>query len=555
MFAQRLRVLLKMSLLMGIGMGLAACGPVTSQVAPAASEVVETTAATTPEPAPEAEQVFVVGANSDTGPLNPHDYRSDFIPLDMVYEPLVRFAADGTIQPWLAEDWEVSDDGLIWTFHLRQDVTFHDGTPFNAQAVKWNMERWLGAEMHGWFRPTQIIEAVETPDEYTVVLRMREFYYPLLYDLSLIRPVRFLSPSSVDAEGNFVSPVGTGPWRVEEYVSDQSTTFVRNEDYWGTVPMLERVIFSCIPDAETRVAALLTGEVHLIGGDYIGPISLESIPVLQRNPDVQLLTAQGSATNLLQMNYDRPPLDDIRVRQALNHAIDRQLISDEFYDGLAAPAQGLFPPNIPYVTYPHPDYYTYDLEQARALLTSAGWVPGADGILQRDGQPLRLRMLVESGGYADHFPNAPAVAEVLQAQLREIGVDVEIAMVDTGGFSSAIRADDYDLATNASYGAPYDPVSLLTAVFRSKPLVTDTSGLFFASPELDQMIDEVVTIQDATERQAMYDRIWSYLDENAAVVPIVYTSRIYALSSSVHGFRLAGTEYEIDINGVMISPQ
>jgi nickel ABC transporter nickel/metallophore binding protein len=513
---------------------------------PVVQEVVVTA---TPEPAPEVEQVFIIGASADSGPLNPHDYRSQWVALDMVYEPLVRYAADGTIVPWLAESWDVSEDGLTWTFHLREDVSFHDGTPFDAEAVKWNLERWIGTERHSWLPTTNVVDTIETPDDHTVVLGFESFYYPALQDLTLIRPVRFLSPKAADADGNFVEPVGTGPWMVAERTEDQQTVFVPNENYWGAKPTLDQVIWKVIPDAQTRIAALLSGEVHLIGGEYIGGISVESIPVLQRNPDVKLVTAEGSTAFLVQFNHTRPPFDDPLLRRALNYAVDRQAISDRLFQGLAKPAQGLFPPNVPYVTYPHPEYYTYDQDQARALLAEAGWTPGADGILEKDGQPFKAVLVVDTL----QFPQWGSIAQVLQASFKEIGVDVEIRQVDTGALYDAFETDAYDLAMTYTYGAPYDPHSLLSASLHTRTLGAESGDLWYTSPELDQMLDESVTIQDEGERQAYYDRIWTYLDENATVLPIVYSYRVYAVSSRVEGFQMAGTEYEVILNGLTIT--
>jgi ABC-type transport system substrate-binding protein len=293
---------------------------------------------------------------------------------------------------------------------------------------------------------------------------------------------------------------------------------------------------------------LLSGEVHLIGGEYLGGISLESIPVLERNPDVELFTGEGSTTWLLQFNYDDPPFDDVRVRRAVNLAIDRQAISDRLFQGLAVPAQGLFPSTVPYASYPHPEFYTYDLDQARALLAEAGWAPGADGVLEKDGQPLTVSLVVDTLSY----PQWGSIAQVLQASFGEIGIDAQIRQVDTGGWIDAMNADDFGMTMSYTFGAPYDPHSIIASSLRIRPRSADSAPSWYSSPELDQWIDEVVTIQDEAERQAMYEQILTYVDENAAVAPIVYSPRVYAVSSSVEGFHLAGTEYELALNGLTI---
>ncbi|HIC43322.1 MAG TPA: hypothetical protein EYO73_03235, partial [Sulfurimonas sp.] len=423
---------------------------------------------------------------------------------------------------------------------------FHDGTPFNADAVKWNLEKWVGTDGHSWLPTTNIVGSIDTPDDYTVVLNNTEFYYAAIQDLALVRPVRFLSPSSADADGNFVSAVGTGPWKVDEYTTDQRTTFVPHEDYWGQQSRLEKVVLEVISDPQTRIAALLSGEVNLIGGEYLGGISLESIPVLERNEDVQVVTGVGSTSYWVMMNYHRSPFDDVKVRQAINHAIDRETISTKLFRGLAAPAHGVFSPNIPYVTQPRPELYDLNLDQSQALLAEAGWTPGADGILEKDGQPFEVSMLVD----ADVFPQAKSIAEVMQGTLGELGIDMEIRLMDFGGWSEALQNGDYDMATNISWGAPYDPHSSLSGMFTGGYLGTE--GTIYADPVLDEMIADVVGIRDEDERQAGYDAIWTYMDENAAVAPIVYSLRVYALDGTVDGWNLPGTEYDLDLNNVSI---
>ncbi len=546
----------------------AACGPAT-QVAPATqaaagtpqvevrtTTIVETVVVpqdrvvtATPPPAtapPDVEQTFTVAVGRDSGVLNPHDYKSNFPALTMVYEPLVKYASDGAIQPALAESWDISDDGLTWTFHLRQGVTFSDGTPFNAEAAKWNLERWVGVERHGWLPTTTKVASIETPDEYTLVLTMSEFYYPAIQDLALVRPVRFLSPSAVNAAGEFTQPIGTGPWKVGEHVVDQRTVFVPNETYWGTKPTLSKVVFEVIPDAQTRIAALLSGEVDLIGGEYIGGISLESIPVLQRNPNVQVLTAPGSTSYILMVAFDRAPFNDAKVRQALNYAINREAISSQIFRGIAAPAQGMFPANVPYVNYPHPELYAFNPDQAKALLAEAGWTAGADGVLQKDGKPFEANLVVDS----NVFPQAKAMAEVIQAQLKDVGIKVTISLLDYGGWSEAVQNGNYDMAINITWGSPYDPHSTLTGLFHSG--IVGAEGTIFNDPALDPLIDQALQTRDEAERQQKYDAVWNFLDENAAAIPVVYSGRFYALRKGVEGFNLAGTEYELELNSVTI---
>lgn len=199
------RILRFFSLLFTVLLLAIACSPTAQQSSQTAASVAS------------VEQTFTVAIGEDVAGLNPQGYDAhSFVALAMMFEPLVRYGADGTIQPALAESWQASPDNLSWTFKLRQGATFQDGTPFNAEAAKWNFQRWVNVADHDWLPLSTKIAAIETPDSNTLVLQMKEPYYATLQELSLVRPVRFLSPKSVGTDGKFNKPIGTGPWKLAE---------------------------------------------------------------------------------------------------------------------------------------------------------------------------------------------------------------------------------------------------------------------------------------------------------------------------------------------------
>ena len=506
---------------------LAACAPVA--VAPAA----ETTSAQAV-----AEQTLILASGRNLGPGNPHAYDSSMVLLDLLYEPLVRYAPDGSIVPALADSWEISADGLTWTFKLRQGVTFHDGTPFDAAAAKWNLEQWVGNEAHNWLPTSTHITTIETPDATTLVLTLADSYYPAMQDFTLIRPVRFLSPAAVDDAGAFVKPVGTGPWQVVE-LSDEGATLTRYESYWGELPAIDKIAIEVVLDAQTRIAALLSGDVHAIGGEYLGGIPPESLATLEASDEVTVLSAEGATSFYIAANHGTAPFDDVRVRQAINHAIDRQGLADAIFGGRAEVAAGLLPGVIPYVTRTEIGAYAYDAEKARALLTEAGWTPNADGMLEKDGQPMQLNLVVDQS----RLPQTASMATAIQAQLKEIGVALELRLYDYSGWLDAFYAKDYNLIMRFSWGPPYDPHALLSGAFRTDD--NPESTISYAATDLDPLIDAALASTDEAERQAIYDQIWQHLDEQAAVIPLVYPERIYAVRNEVQGFRLGGTEYDL----------
>ncbi|MEM9774987.1 MAG: nickel ABC transporter substrate-binding protein [Chloroflexota bacterium] len=493
----------------------------------------------TPEVAAPAdvEQTLVLASGRNLGPANPHDYSSSFVILDLLYEPLVRYGQDGTIEPALAESWEISEDGLTWTFALRQDVTFHDDTPFNAEAVKWNMDRWVGNDRHNWLPTTSRISSVEATDEFTVVLTLNQPYYPAMQDLTLVRPVRFLSTEAVDAAGEFAEAIGTGPWQIES-ISDNQAVLVRNESYWGEKPALEKLVLEVILDPQTRIAALLSGEVDVIGGEYLGGISLESLPVLERNEDINILNGDSLVSLYISTQFQQPPFDDVRVRQALNMAIDRAGMNTALFGGKGEAAQNLMPSNIPYVTFTDTDLYEYDPEKAAALLAEAGWTLNADGILEKDGELMQIDLVVDQASR----PETATMGEVIQAQFKELGIELEIRAFDYSGWLDVFYAEDYDLLMRFSWGPPYDPHSLLTGAFSSTSGEGNTTA--YSDPVLDELINTALASTDEAERQEIYNEIWQRLDDEAAVIPLVYPQRVYAVRSGVEGFLLGGTEYD-----------
>lgn len=483
-------------------------------------------------------KTLILASGRNLGPGNPHAYDSSMVLLDLVYEPLVRYAPSGAIVPALAESWEISADGLTWTFRLRPGVTFHNGAAFDAEAARWNLERWVGNQAHNWLPTTTRITRIDTPDAATLVLTLAESYYPAIQDFTLIRPVRFLSPNAVDADGSFARPVGTGPWQVTE-LSDEGANLTRYDGYWGELPTIDKIAIEVVLDAQTRIAALLSGDIHAIGGEYLGSIPPESLAALEQSDRVTLLTGEAVTSFYIAANGGKPPFDDLRVRQAINHAIDRQGLVDAIFGGRATIATGLLPDVIPYVTRTGLETYAYDPEQARTLLAEAGWTPNSAGLLEKDGQPLQLDLVVDQS----RLPQTASMATAIQAQLKEVGIALELHLYDYSGWLDAFYARDYDLIMRFSWGPPYDPHTLLAGAFRTDERPESTVS--YSSQELDPLIDAALASTDTNERQALYDQVWQHLDEQAAVIPLVYPQRVYAVRNEVQGFRLGGTEYDL----------
>ena len=244
--------------------------------------------------------------SKDIGNLNPHLYGiNQMFAQAMIYEPLVKYGEDGKIEPCLAQSWEISPDGREYTFKLRPDVTFSDGSPFTAQAVKKNFDAVLANKSrHTWLDLIGQIQATEAMSDDTFRIIFKHAYYPALQELALIRPLRFLAPSGFPDNGNtyegIKKPIGTGPWILSEYKKDQYAVFIRNENYWGPKPKLEKVIVKVIPNSEANVLALEKGEIDLIYGS--GLISLDAFKHIKEEGKYETQLSGPGSTRVLAVN-------------------------------------------------------------------------------------------------------------------------------------------------------------------------------------------------------------------------------------------------------------
>lgn len=476
--------------------------------------------------------------------LNVFDLKThSFNVLDQLYEPLVRYGLNGTLQPALAQRWEVSRDGLVLTFHLRDGVRFSDGTAFTADVAKVDMQRWISDPDNSFVGITRHAGSIDTPDERTLVLRLKEPYYPALQELSYVRPVRFPSPTSFDASGTFVKPVGTGPYKVES-MSTTEIVLVRNDSYWGGRPNLDKVVFTVIPDSQARLAALKAGEVDLIGGDYLAPLAPEETVQLKNQPQLKVLSQPAQTNLLLTFNLvsGNPALRDPRVREAINYALPRQAYATTLFNGLARPATEVFPPNIPYAPKANSRSLEFNRDKASGLLSDAGYA--GSGTRAKGDTTLSFRLILDPG----LLPQAKALSEAVQADLAKVGVDIQIDTLDSTAYADAATKRDFDLKFYPTYGPPYDPFGLLNNNFRTTEQIN-----LYSAPELDQRIAVALTTTSDSERAAAYDQVWAELNANWAVAPLVELPRVWAIRTAVKGFVLGPTEYDLPLTGVGVA--
>ncbi|MEU8380008.1 ABC transporter substrate-binding protein [Streptosporangium sp. NPDC048865] len=488
-----------------------------------------------------ASPVLRIGLSEESGALDPHAFTGNFMLLDAIYEPLVTYTEGGKLAPGLAESWTVAKDGRRVTFDLRDGVRFTDGTPLDAAAVKWNFDRWVGNKKFTFFRASQVISSVDTPDSDTVRLTLSEPYEPLLQEMSIVRPVRLLSPKSAAAGGEFETPVGTGPWKL---VSNSATgaTLARNDDHWGTRPRLERLEFKVIPDSQARVDALVNGEIDLIGGSYLAPITPLEARSLSEHPDVTLLTGSSDVSIMLGFNPDGPA-GDRTVREAVRQAIDTTSLTGALFQTYAEPARRVFPPDVPDSGTDLPLYF--DQAAARSTLDAAGYTLDGDSRV-KDGKKLSLKLLIPAKPAAGQL-DPRTMAEAIAAALKEVGITVEISPVDAAAYYDERAEGTYDLTFFEGLGAPYDPSGSIVSLFTS-----GARGPLWATPATEKAVDKALFARDSTARAAAYQELYDAVAADAGFVPLAYRPRMWAARAAVKGFTMPSTDVDLELTGVTV---
>ena len=497
-----------------------------------------------------APNTLVYSWTSNVGPLNPHLYSpNEMFGQAMVYEPLVRYGMDGKIKPWLAESWEIAPDGRKYTIHLRKEVFFSDGTPFNAEAVKKNIDAVMkNAERHKWLELVHQIQNVEVVDSYTVKIVLKDTYYPFLQDMALVRPFRFLSPAAFPASGNTAdgikAAVGTGPWVLEESKLGEYDLFKRNDKYWGPKPQIEKILVQVIPDPNTRAVAFETGKIDLIYGD--GQISLDTFDRFRNDPRYQTMISQPLATRTVALNSARGATSELAVRRAIQHAVNKEAIVAGVFLNTEIKADTLYSANIPYCDLGLRPY-EYNSSEAKKILDQAGWKK-ADG---SDFRTKKDQILTVDLCFVGNDAVMKAVAEVLQNDLQRVGIKVNLLGEEKDSFYKRQKEGEFNLIFNDTWGPPYEPHSFLSSWrVPSHADYKAQSGLPMKK-KIDQKIGRVLVTTDEKERMDIYRNILTTIHEQAVYLPISYTTGLIVHGKNLKKVAYGPTKYEIPFENML----
>ena len=455
-----------------------------------------------------------------------------------VYDNLVVFNEDLEPEPCLAESWETSKDGLEWTFHLRKGVTFHDGSPVNAQAVKFSFERALDPSSAGAVRSLfSQIELISVIDDYTVRFTTKEPFGPMLNYMAH-GLAGIVSPSAVKKWGADyrLHPVGAGPYEVKEFVPNEKVVLQRNEDYWGKKPKIAQITFIPVPEDGTRVMMLEKGQVT-----SIVPVPVNSLERLENNKSVEVLSKPIITMMYVGFNLNKDIFRDIRVRQALTHAVDREALVSRLMLGHALVGDSpLAQKTFGYYGVPA---YQYDPKAARTLLAEAGWKDtDGDGVLDKGGVSLRFSLWTPQ----DLYTKDVLLAQTIQAWWRALGADVELRKIESAAWYDTLKAPESEAPYDAflwsltpSTGDGYQQLVELVKsdVDPSKPPLA-WNLTHYKNPEVDSLIFEAGSTTDPAARGVALRKAQEIVVQDAPLVFLYSLKQLVGVRSELKGVRV-----------------
>ncbi len=510
------------------GAALAACGG----AAPAPLQTAASTSAASAQPVKGGTLTWVLRQEPDV--LDPHvTSLASTATVDMrLYDNLVMLTPDMKFVPGVAEKWDISDDWKTYTFTFRKGVKFHDGTPFNAQEMKASIERMVDPATKSRLALSFVgpLGSTEIVDEYTIKLNYKEPYPPLLNRLAR-PPVVPASSTAFKKYGEDYGrhPVGTGPFKFVEWVAKDHITMERNPDYqwaWAnfknTGPSyFDKVIFKFSEDEATRSGLLESGEANVVED-----IPEQDVARLKANPKLRIYSAIKNGTPYqLYFNTQKAPTNDVKVRQAINYAIDRDSLTKTLLFGVDPPHYNVLSRAM-WAYDKSADMYQYDQAKAKQLLDEAGWKPGPDGIRVKDGQRLRL-IQVQNG---DIKPD-----EFIQGQLRAVGIEHEIQQMSVTAQIAALRKSEHNLTR--SWWVQSDPDILRTWLTTENipPKGTQANYLYYSNAELDKLLLDASQLPLNDKRKEMYSKVQRIVMENSLVAPLWEVTRLIGTTAALEG--------------------
>jgi peptide/nickel transport system substrate-binding protein len=485
-----------------------------------------------------------MGITSSPTSLDPNvaSGANDALVMRQIFDSLVVENEDHEFEPWLADSWDISEDGTSYTFHLKEGVKFQDGTDFDAEAVKTNIDRILDPETASQFAASLLgpTESATVIDEHTVELTLESRYGPLLSGLSQAF-LGIQSPAAIEEYGTDVAnhPVGTGAFAFESWTADQEVVLTANKDYTSPPATADRtgasdideLTFTIVPETSSRVGALQSGELTAALN-----IPAEQLTSLQSDDSLAVTVAPlPGASYSLYYNLLNAPWDDVEARKALRLGLDIDSIVEAVYFGNYPRAWSVLSPATDAYDESLEDAWSYDPDAAVAAFEALGYEMNGDGLLEKDGEALTLRMVNQSPDYDKRL----AIDEILQQQLADIGVTLETSALEFPEYAAATQGGEYELESfSITTGSP----SVLYTIFASANQPNAEQFLYnvahYTAPEMDEWGEAAAAAATTDEANGYYEQIQQKVIDEAVAIPVYVNVQTFATQASLTGVTL-----------------
>lgn len=465
------------------------------------------------------DQHLIIGEQLDLRGYDPGSTMSDFIRA-LIFNNLVELDMNFEKTPGLATNWWMNEDATVWTFELREGVVFHDGSPWNAEAAKFNLDYRREGTGKAWL---SAVDSVHVLDTHLLEVVLNQSVYT--FDSDLTPPfLAMVSPGAIDEEGAVTSAIGTGPFKLKEWQVDQSFTLERNEDYFEGKPTLDKVTFKVIPDAETRAMALQNGDIHMMSGRE----GLTAVQRLKKIEDIDVVKKTGQTSEVIFMNTQEGPLSDINVRKAIALGIDLETMVPELLEDLAEAPKYFF--SGAYGAYVNKNIQlpSFNQEEAVALLAESGY---------NENNPLSLRLVLGASNEEDKL-----LSLVIQNQLGEIGIDLELVHLEGGALRDALSQKDYDMIMIGQWLIPHDEP---TTHYLRGYWHSDSSYKVYHTEELDAKIERLHGSLEAQERIRLHHEIQNELLEAYPVIVVFHRNNVMLKSDHVKNFEISTGTWQL----------
>jgi peptide/nickel transport system substrate-binding protein len=528
------------SSLLALSMVLAGCGGSQETQQSANNQQTQQPAPAAEQPSQKGPKQLIVGRGGDSVGLDPITVTDgeSFKVTENIFDTLVSYKEENTeVVPGLAESWEVSPDGLTYTFKLRQGVKFHDGSDFNAEAVKFNFDRWMDKnnplhskegyeyynDMFGGYLgdETHVIKSVDVVDPYTVKFTLNRPLAPFIQNLGM-SCFAIASPKALKEMGPEKfneNPVGTGPFVFKEWKRNDTITLEKNPNYWQPgLPKLDKLVFKVIPENTARLTALTSGEIDLMDG-----LNPDDAQTVKDNKDLQLILRPSMNIGYVGFNVEKKPLDNPKVREAIAYAINKPAIIEAFFAGLGEPAVNAMPPSIWGWNGDIKDR-EFNLDKAKQLLAEAGYP---------NGFKIKFWAMPVPRPY---MPDGVKIAEAIQQDLKKIGVEAEIVTMEWATYLDKTKKGEQEMFMLGWTGDNGDPDNFLATLF-DKNNIGGNNRSRWANEEAHQLLMKAQSATSKEERTELYKKVQEIMFKEVPVVPLAHSTPALAAKANVINYK------------------